>query len=126
MSVELESLPRVLPKATQHHDLFSSPRKRTVILSLLLVLATLALYNPLIHNGFINLDDNLYVTSNPHVQSGLSWPVVKWSFTTFDQANWHPLTWLAFAMDWQLFKKNAGGHHYVSLLFHAFEVRIGE
>jgi len=122
MPVELETLQEVSTRAPQQNDLFSSPRKRTVILSLLLVLATLALYNPVIHNGFINLDDNLYVTSNPHVQSGLNWKVVKWSFATFDQANWHPLTWLSYALDWQLFKKNAGGHHYVSLLFHAFDV----
>jgi len=120
MPVESPPSQDISAGAQKQHDLFSSPQKRTVILSLLLVLATLALYNSVIHNGFINLDDNLYVTSNPRVQVGVNWPTVKWAFTSFDQANWHPLTWLSHALDWQLFKKNAGGHHYVSLLFHAF------
>lgn len=102
-------------------DLFSSARKRTLIYSLLLVVLVLAVYNPVIHNGFINLDDNLYVTDNPHIKAGLHWATVKWSFVTFEQANWHPLTWLSHALDWQLFKKNAEGHHYTSLLFHAID-----
>src|SRR5271165_3871570 len=100
-------------------ELFSSGGKRSFILSLILVLVTLATYNSLAHNGFINLDDNLYVTQNEHVQSGVHWSTVKWALTSEDQANWHPLTWLSHALDWELFGKNAGGHHYVSLLFHA-------
>ena len=51
-------------------SLFSSPRKRSVVLSLLLALATLAVYNSVVHNAFINLDDNDYVTNNKHVQAG--------------------------------------------------------
>ena len=103
-------------------DLFSSPRKRTVVLSLLLILITLGVYNSICHNGFINLDDNLYVTQNQHVQAGVHWSTVKWALTSVDQANWHPLTWLSHALDWQLFKTNAGGHHYVSLVIHALNV----
>ena len=121
MPVEAPVSPPAYAPSKKSPQLFSTPGKRTAILSLLLFLATLAVYNSVVHNGFINLDDNLYVTSNPHVQSGLNWAVVKWSFATFDQANWHPLTWLSFAVDWELFKRNAGGHHYVSLLFHAFD-----
>ena len=52
-------------------NLFSSQRKRTVLLSLLLILLTLGVYNTVSHNGFINVDDNLYVTQNQHVQAGL-------------------------------------------------------
>jgi Tfp pilus assembly protein PilF len=99
--------------------LFSSPRKRTAVLSLLLILATLAVYNSVIHNGFINLDDNGYITNNKHIQSGLTWTTVRWSITTFECENWHPLTWISHAFDWQVFGKNAGGHHYMSVLLHA-------
>ena len=65
------------------------------------------------------LDDNEYVTINKHVQAGLTAATMRWALTTFDAANWHPLTWFSHAMDWQLFGKHAGGHHYTSLLFHA-------
>jgi hypothetical protein len=83
------------------------------------VLLTLAFYNPVIHNGFTNFDDNLYITQNDHVRTGLTWNTVKWAFTTFDAANWHPLTWLSHALDYQLFKLNPAGHHYVTVLLHA-------
>lgn len=119
MPTGLETLPANSVSPSASSDIFSSPGKRTVILSLLLFLVTLALYNPVVHNGFINLDDNLYVTDNPNVKAGLHWGSLKWALFTCEQANWHPLTWLSHALDWELFGKNAGGHHYVSLLFHA-------
>ena len=115
----LENVPATSAPPSAPSEIFSSPGKRTVILSLLLFLVTLAVYNPVAHNGFINLDDNLYVTDNPNVKAGLHWGSLKWALLTCEQANWHPLTWLSHALDWELFGKNAGGHHYVSLLFHA-------
>lgn len=94
--------------------------KQTTILCLLLVLLTLAFYNPIVHNQFIRSnDDNLYITDNAHVRAGLTWQTVKWAFTNFEAANWHPLTWLSHALDCQLFKLNPVGHHYVNVLFHA-------
>ena len=96
-----------------------SQEKQRTVLCLLLVLLTLAFYNPVIHNGFTNFDDNLYITQNDHVRTGLTWNTVKWAFTTFDAANWHPLTWLSHALDYQLFKLNPAGHHYVTVLLHA-------
>jgi len=93
--------------------------KRSAILCLLLILLTLAFYNSIVHNQFTNFDDLSYITENPHVQAGLTWSTVKWAFTTFDAANWHPLTWLSHALDCQLFKLNPVGPHYVNVLFHA-------
>jgi protein O-mannosyl-transferase len=94
-------------------------RKRNTILCLLLVLLTLAAYNPIARNEFTNYDDNAYITDNPHVRAGLTWETVKWAFTSYDAANWHPLTWLSHALDCQLFGLNPVGHHYVNVLFHA-------
>ncbi len=99
--------------------LFISREKRSTVLCLLLVLVTLALYNPVIHNGFTNLDDDFYIVHNAHVIEGLTWHTVKWAFTSYDAANWHPLTWLSHAVDCQLFGLNPVGHHYVTVLLHA-------
>jgi protein O-mannosyl-transferase len=99
--------------------LFISREKRSTVLCLLLALATLALYNPVVHNGFTNLDDDFYVAHNPRVIAGLTWSTVKWAFTTYEAANWHPLTWLSHALDCQLFGLNPVGHHYVTVLLHA-------
>jgi tetratricopeptide (TPR) repeat protein len=104
--------------------LFSSTRKRSLVLSLLLALATLAVYNSVAHNAFINLDDNEYVTINKHVQAGLTAATLRWALTSYDAENWHPLTWLSHAMDWQLFGTHAGGHHYTSVLFHALNAAL--
>lgn len=93
--------------------------KRNTILCLLLLLATLTFYNPIIHNGFTNFDDNGYITDNVHVRSGLAWSTVKWAFASLDLGNWHPLTWLSHALDYQIFKLNPVGSHYVNVLLHA-------
>jgi len=97
---------------------------RTWVLSLLLVVATFALYYPVSHHPFVNYDDTVYVTTNLHVQGGLDWDTVEWAFTTFDEANWHPLTWLSHALDCQLFQLNAAGHHDTNLLLHVLNVLL--
>jgi len=99
-------------------ELFSSPGKRNFILSLALVLLTVLAYLPVRQNGFINFDDNHYITDNPHLKGGPSWDTVIWAFTTYDAANWHPLTWLSHALDYQLFGMNAAGPHLISVLLH--------
>jgi tetratricopeptide (TPR) repeat protein len=98
---------------------FMSGERRSTVLCLLLVLLTLALYNPVVHNGFTNLDDDDYIVHNAHVSQGLTWSTVKWACKTYDAANWHPLTWLSHALDYQVFKLNPAGHHYGSVLLHA-------
>ena len=113
------SLTPTVQSSSALQDLFSSSRKRSVVLSLLLLLITLAVYNGVIHNAFINIDDNEYVTENVHIQAGLTPATLKWALTTFACENWHPLTWVSHALDWQLFGKNAAGHHYMSVLLHA-------
>ncbi len=108
-------------------ELFLSAQKRTLLrcrllcllLCLILIAVVLVFYSPVTHNGFLNYDDDQYITNNPHVRAGLTWQTVKWAFTTYDQANWHPLTWLSHALDSQLFGLNPAGHHSVSVLLHA-------
>jgi len=92
---------------------------RTLSLCLLLITIVLVPYNRVIHNGFIRYDDDAYITDNAHVKAGLTRAMVKWSLTTYDAANWHPLTWLSHAVDCQFFGLNPAGHHYVSVLLHA-------
>ncbi len=100
-------------------DFLRSPEKHTLLLSLLLVCVILAFYRPITRNEFLNYDDDTYITNNPHVRTGLSWPTVKWAFTTYDAANYHPLTWLSHALDCQLFGLNPAAHHETSVLLHA-------
>ena len=49
------------------------PAKNQLTIScLLLVLLTLALYNPVNQHPFVNYDDDRYVTGNAHVRQGLT------------------------------------------------------
>ena len=84
----------------------------------------MVLYNPVSRYPFLTFDDQRYVTENWHVQAGLRWESVEWAFTTYDAANWHPLTWLSHALDWQLFGKNSAGHHYTNVLLHTTNVVV--
>lgn len=83
-----------------------------------LAIGTFILYLPVTHNGFINFDDDAYITNNPHVVDGLTWQGIIWAFKTTYAANWHPLTWISHMVDCQLFGLNAGDHHLVNVLFH--------
>ncbi len=103
----------------QAEGIFHPPAQYKLVLSLLLVVVTLALYNPVSRNGFVNFDDDRYVTGNPQVLAGLRGSTVAWAFTSFEQANWHPLSWISHALDCQVFQLNPVGHHYTNLLLHA-------
>jgi len=85
---------------------------------LLLVVATLAFYNPVAHCGFVYSDDVSYITGNEQVRAGLTWNTIVWAFSAIHTGFYHPLTYLSHALDCQLFGLNATGHHYVSLLLH--------
>ena len=109
--------PAFASKETQ--GIWQTMGRRSLILCLLLALVTLVVYRPVSGNGFINYDDDRYILTNPHVRAGLHWETVRWAFTSFDEANWHPLTWLSHALDCQLFQLNAAAHHNTNILLHA-------
>jgi Tfp pilus assembly protein PilF len=107
------------PRVQTSSEPFQSPTQRTLLLCLLLTAVVFTFYSPVTHNGFVNYDDDGYITANPHVRTGLTWATVKWAFTTYDQGNWHPLTWVSHALDCELFGLNPDGPHYMNVLLHA-------
>jgi tetratricopeptide (TPR) repeat protein len=88
------------------------------VLGALLAVATIALYIPVVGHPFLVLDDHDYVTANSHIHEGLSWNTIRWAFSSTEAANWHPLTWLSHALDYQIFALNPAGHHCDSILIH--------
>ena len=89
-----------------------------------LALVTAALYWPMLHHPFIIVDDDQYITSNSHIQAGLTWSGLVWAFRTGYAANWHPLTWLSHMLDCQLYGLNPGGHHSTNLIFHVINTLL--
>ena len=93
-------------------------------ISLLLATATLVVFLPTVRHDFVTYDDPDYVTTNPHVQGGLTRDAVVWAFRTGHSGNWHPLTWLSHMLDCQLYGLEPAGHHLTSLLFHALNTML--
>ena len=85
----------------------------------------LAVYARTIHFGFIDFDDNDFVTSNAHVLKGLSLENVRWAMIagtggeTQDTDYWRPVSILSQMADVQFFGLRAGYHHAVNVLLHA-------
>jgi Flp pilus assembly protein TadD len=93
------------------------------ILAVLLAAGTAAVYAPAMRNGFVNLDDPDYVTRNPHVLGGLTWPDFRWALgSSYPSSNWHPLTWISHMADVQIYGRNPAGHHFTSVLLHILGV----
>jgi Flp pilus assembly protein TadD len=93
--------------------------KTAAAIALVLALATLGLYAPVLEHEFIDFDDEVYVTDNPIVREGWTWRGFTWVWTTGQAANWHPLTWLSHITDCSLFGLQPAGHHATSALLHA-------
>jgi Flp pilus assembly protein TadD len=96
------------------------PRRRDhrLWIAAALVGLTLAVYAPVRHHDFVNLDDAQYVSQNPAVLAGLTWQGVAWAFTAGHAGNWHPLTWISHMIDVELFGRGAGGPHLTNLVLH--------
>ncbi len=108
------------PKTPPGTGSFLIGNKLNAVLSVLLAAVTIALYSPVAGHAFLVFDDHDYVTANPHIHVGLAWSTIQWAFTSTEATNWHPLTWLSHALDYQLFALNPAGHHLDSVLIHAF------
>lgn len=101
----------------------SLPRSCKIAMAALLALVALA-YFPVGAFDFVNMDDHLHVTGNPHVTNGLTLQSVFWAVTSAHAGYWIPLTWISHMLDVQLFGLKAGGHHLVNALLHALNVLL--
>jgi predicted TPR repeat methyltransferase len=95
-----------------------NPKKQILIVYIVLIVATLAVYWQVNQFDFINLDDPVYVIENKNIQSGITSNGVQWAFRTTYAQFWHPLTWLSLMFDYQIHGLNAGGYHLTNLILH--------
>jgi len=75
---------------------------------------TFVAYLPSLRNGFINWDDNFYVTANPV----MAHPTLHGLLTQNLGGNFHPLTMASLALNYMISGMNAGSYHWLNLLFH--------
>src|SRR5262245_44049460 len=98
---------------------------RTRVLAwLALVVLTGIVFAPALGHEFLRYDDYGYVTGNVMVKQGLTWPGVRWAFSTFEMTNYHPLTWLSLMLDINLYGLRPAGFHGTNILLHAANALI--
>jgi len=95
-----------------------SPEKQKLIVYLALIVVTFAVFWQVNQYDFVNFDDQCYVIQNIHIQSGITPDGIRWAFSTKYTELWHPLIWLSFMFDYQLFGLIAGGYHLTNLILH--------
>lgn len=64
-----------------------------------LALVTVITYEPIRKNEFVSYDDQVYVTENSHINTGITRESVFWAFTNLHVNTWHPLTSISHMLD---------------------------
>ena len=87
------------------------------VISLAVLAAVLAVFARALEAGFVYWDDDI-VYENPHIR-GLDWHRIRWMFTDMEYVwRYMPLTWLGWAVTYELLGLNPLGYHLGNLLFH--------
>lgn len=84
--------------------------------AMLLVIAAVVFW-PSLFNGFTNWDDPAYLMENKVIQS-LNGQQLKYVFTHFVEGNYHPLTMLSYAIEYQIIGFQPWLYHLNNLLLH--------
>ena len=94
------------------------PRYLELMFPLLLIVFTLIPYWQTASFGFVNFDDPSYVYQNPLLADGLTQVRVKEAVFGFHEANWHPLVWLSYMAEIELFGMKPEAMHITNVILH--------
>lgn len=97
-----------------------TPRLSLRVLGLCVVLVSLTAFAfwPALDAGFVDFDDDAYVTAAPWRVEGLSPETVALAFRGTVASHWQPLTALSHMLDVELYGLEPRGHHRTSVLWH--------
>ena len=104
--------------------LFLSESRSRWVLAMMLVALTLALFWPATNYGFVNFDDDRYVSDNPVVRQGLTLQGIRWAMTSVYELWWLPLLWISYMGDTSLFGTGPFGYHATNILLHVANVLL--
>jgi hypothetical protein len=95
------------------------PNYRTASIGLLVIAVTMYVYHSSTANQFV-WDSIWYLTYNELWISSLRPEHLIWMFVTTEMSNWHPLTWLSWALDYQVYGSlDPAGFHLTNNILHA-------
>ena len=93
------------------------PKEISGLWMLLVMALSLLAYIPSLQNGFV-WDDTKYIENNPLITT----IDLQALFSEYVMGNYHPLTMLTYALEYQVFGLDAGGYHVVNLALHLVNV----
>ena len=88
------------------------------LIVLLLCAATASLFARTVRFDYIYCDDPEYTFEDDYVPRGLTIDGARHALRTFNLANWHPLTWLSYMLDVQLFGLSPRAFHRTNVVLH--------
>jgi hypothetical protein len=94
------------------------------LLAAVLVASTWVLYAPATDHAFLNYDDGVYVTENPHVTAGLTKESMRRALVHPHRGNYHPVTMLSHMLDVELGGLDPVVHHRTNVALHAADVLL--
>lgn len=110
--------PRTQIKTKQQGSaLTSKPDRLVIIVPLVIVIFTLFLFWQAGKGQFLNWDDTEYVINNLNLRD-LSWNGIVNIFSQYQIANYHPLTTLTWAIEYNLYGPNPAPYHWFNIFLH--------
>ena len=97
--------------------------RRAALAAVAVVGVTAAVYLPALTNGFVGLDDDVYVTANPLIASfsiANLWAILTRPYAQF----YHPLTLVSFAFDHALWRLHPFGYHLADWILHLLNTAL--
>jgi tetratricopeptide (TPR) repeat protein len=93
-------------------------RLRAPLLATGLAALCLLVFAPALSAGFLLWDDADNLLANTRWR-GLGFEELRWMFSTLHLGPYQPLSWMSYAVDWQLWGLDPRGYHLTNVLLHA-------
>jgi protein O-mannosyl-transferase len=98
-------------------------KSREIFLLAVVIIVTIVIYYPALNHQFTNWDDNDYITENPYIKS-LSPANLEHVFTKPIALNYHPLTILSLALNYQVSGTEPFSYFLVNIILHLFNTLL--
>lgn len=96
---------------------------QALIWLVVILIATFIAYYPTLDNGITNFDDNLYITENPYLQR-LGNDGVSLMFSEYYMGNYHPLSMISLAIDYEIGGYDYFYYHLTNIIIHVINTAL--
>ncbi len=104
-------------------DLPAPSRGRMLLLAIIVMLVGFFVFYGALNNEFVDWDDTGVLVDNPNWR-GFGVDQLKWMFTQNHYGHYQPVTWLTYALDFEIWGMNPRGYHLTNNLFHAMNTGL--